>query len=284
MVARRPKPSPRRGPVHHPVLRGPDRLAAGVPSGSSMADREGCGKDACADTTHVLYTGRSIICAPLSKDCDEEMRKRITAALMAGARFFHLANIRRPRASSFLGGRPTVRGLGGSQNCGVSEATLTLPKRDRVQLLRQQCHLGSRTSNAVAAGSGSGSCPTTSTATATATPIFGTGSGNTRRSASARDQRLGSSLGGTGPARQAPRLHVPSGMGPCSWEASSLPARLAIPAGPTATAKHPSKQPAQCETSSPITHTKVSGQPIQKADFQQFIQEDKTVHDLFVRR
>jgi hypothetical protein len=57
-------------------------------------NREGCGKDTCADVTHVLYTGRSIICAPLSKDCDEEMRKRITSALLAGARFFHLANMK----------------------------------------------------------------------------------------------------------------------------------------------------------------------------------------------
>ncbi|MCF7730235.1 MAG: hypothetical protein K9N23_01045 [Akkermansiaceae bacterium] len=57
-------------------------------------NREGCGKDTCADLTHLAYTGRSIICAPLSKECDDEMRKRITSALLAGSRFFHLANMK----------------------------------------------------------------------------------------------------------------------------------------------------------------------------------------------
>ena len=56
-----------------------------------VGNREGYGKDTCADLTHIAYTGRSIICAPLSKDCDDEMRKRITSALMSGSRFFHLA-------------------------------------------------------------------------------------------------------------------------------------------------------------------------------------------------
>jgi len=57
-------------------------------------NREGSGKDTCADVAHNLYTGRNVTGAPLSKDCDDEMRKRITSALMQGARFFHLANMK----------------------------------------------------------------------------------------------------------------------------------------------------------------------------------------------
>ena len=57
-------------------------------------NREGSGKDTCADVTHNLYTGRNVTGAPLSKDGDEEMRKRITSALLQGARFFHLANMK----------------------------------------------------------------------------------------------------------------------------------------------------------------------------------------------
>ena len=57
-------------------------------------NREGSGKDTCADVTHNLYTGRNVTGAPLSKDCEDEMRKRITSALIQGARFFHLANMK----------------------------------------------------------------------------------------------------------------------------------------------------------------------------------------------
>ena len=57
-------------------------------------NREGSGKDTCADVTHNLYTGRNVTGAPLSKEGDDEMRKRITAALIQGARFFHLANMK----------------------------------------------------------------------------------------------------------------------------------------------------------------------------------------------
>ena len=57
-------------------------------------NREGCGKDTCADLTHILYTGSSVIGAPLSKGSDDELRKRITSALKCVRQFFHLANLK----------------------------------------------------------------------------------------------------------------------------------------------------------------------------------------------
>ena len=89
-------------------------------------NREGCGKDTCADVTHVLYTGRSVVCAPLSKDCDEEMRKRITSALMAGARFFHLANMKGHVRYASLEAATDNSGVWEDRKLGVSE-TLVLP-------------------------------------------------------------------------------------------------------------------------------------------------------------
>lgn len=89
-------------------------------------NREGCGKDTCADVTHVLYTGRSIICAPLSKDCDEEMRKRITSALLSGARFFHLANMKGHIRYASLEAATDNSGVWEDRRLGVSE-TLVLP-------------------------------------------------------------------------------------------------------------------------------------------------------------
>ncbi len=89
-------------------------------------NREGCGKDTCADVTHVLYTGRSIICAPLSKDCDEEMRKRITSALLAGARFFHLANMKGHVRYSALEAATDNSGVWEDRRLGQSE-NLILP-------------------------------------------------------------------------------------------------------------------------------------------------------------
>lgn len=89
-------------------------------------NREGCGKDTCADVTHVLYTGRSIICAPLSKDCDEEMRKRITSALLSGARFFHLANMKGHVRYASLEAATDNSGTWEDRRLGVSE-TLVLP-------------------------------------------------------------------------------------------------------------------------------------------------------------
>jgi DNA polymerase-1 len=89
-------------------------------------NREGCGKDTCADIAHVLYTGRSIICAPLSKDCDEEMRKRITSALMSGSRFFHLANMKGHIRYASLEAATDNSGVWEDRRLGVSE-TLRLP-------------------------------------------------------------------------------------------------------------------------------------------------------------
>lgn len=89
-------------------------------------NREGCGKDTCADATHLLYTGRSIICAPLSKNCDEEMRKRITAALLAGSRFFHLANMKGHVRYASLEAATDNSGVWEDRRLGVSE-TLFLP-------------------------------------------------------------------------------------------------------------------------------------------------------------
>lgn len=89
-------------------------------------NREGCGKDTCADVAHVLYTGRSVICAPLSKDCDEEMRKRITSALTAGARFFHLANMKGHIRYASLEAATDNSGVWEDRKLGVSE-TLVLP-------------------------------------------------------------------------------------------------------------------------------------------------------------
>jgi len=89
-------------------------------------NREGCGKDTCADITHVLYTGRSIMCAPLSKDSDEEMRKRITSALRAGSRFFHLANMKGHIRYASLEAATDNSGVWEDRLLGVNE-TLTLP-------------------------------------------------------------------------------------------------------------------------------------------------------------
>lgn len=89
-------------------------------------NREGCGKDSCADVTHLAYTGRSIICAPLSKECDDEMRKRITSALLAGSRFFHLANMKGHVRYASLEAATDDSGVWEDRRLGVSE-TITLP-------------------------------------------------------------------------------------------------------------------------------------------------------------
>ncbi len=89
-------------------------------------NREGCGKDTCADVTHMVYAGRSIICAPLSKDCDEEMRKRITSALLSGARFAHFANMKGHINYSSLEAATDNSGVWEDRRLGVSE-TLVLP-------------------------------------------------------------------------------------------------------------------------------------------------------------
>ena len=89
-------------------------------------NREGCGKDTCADITHIAYTGRSIICAPLSKECDDEMRKRITSALLAASRFFHLANMKGHVRYASLEAATDDSGVWEDRRLGVSE-TITLP-------------------------------------------------------------------------------------------------------------------------------------------------------------
>jgi len=58
------------------------------------ANRERCGKDFYAQIPCILFLGRKVIFAPPTKDSDEEMRKRITTALMANARMVHFANIK----------------------------------------------------------------------------------------------------------------------------------------------------------------------------------------------
>jgi DNA polymerase-1 len=58
------------------------------------ANRERCGKDFFAQIPCILFLGRKVIFAPPTKDSDEEMRKRITTALMANARMVHFANIK----------------------------------------------------------------------------------------------------------------------------------------------------------------------------------------------
>ena len=58
------------------------------------ANRERCGKDYFAQVACLLYVGRKIIFPPITKDAEEELRKRITTALMANARFIHFSNLK----------------------------------------------------------------------------------------------------------------------------------------------------------------------------------------------
>ena len=58
------------------------------------ANRERCGKDFFAQIPCIVFLGRKVVFAPPTKDSDEEMRKRITTALMANARMIHFANIK----------------------------------------------------------------------------------------------------------------------------------------------------------------------------------------------
>ena len=58
------------------------------------ANRERCGKDYLAQVTFLTYLGRQVIFPPPSRDCDEELRKRITTALIACARHMHFANLK----------------------------------------------------------------------------------------------------------------------------------------------------------------------------------------------
>ena len=57
-------------------------------------NRPGTGKDTCAGLALVLYTGRAVSGAPISKDNEEEMRKRITTTILSGSPFLHFANVK----------------------------------------------------------------------------------------------------------------------------------------------------------------------------------------------
>lgn len=54
----------------------------------------GIGKDTFASLVQVVHTGRESIGAPLGKHNDDELRKRITSMLRAGARQIHFANLK----------------------------------------------------------------------------------------------------------------------------------------------------------------------------------------------
>ncbi|MEI6713512.1 MAG: DNA polymerase [Verrucomicrobiota bacterium] len=59
-----------------------------------VANRPRCGKDYFAQIPSILFHGRKIVCPPLSSDSDDEMRKRITTALMQGSPMLHFANFK----------------------------------------------------------------------------------------------------------------------------------------------------------------------------------------------
>ncbi|MEM6914914.1 MAG: DNA polymerase [Verrucomicrobiota bacterium] len=59
-----------------------------------MANQPRVGKDAVAYVSIVLYTGVELTSPPLSKENDDEMRKRITSSLWTGARFLHFPNMK----------------------------------------------------------------------------------------------------------------------------------------------------------------------------------------------
>ncbi len=59
-----------------------------------VGNREGCGKDTCASLAFMIYMGRAVISAPLAKGSDDEMRKRITSAMMSGHQSYHFANMK----------------------------------------------------------------------------------------------------------------------------------------------------------------------------------------------
>jgi DNA polymerase I-like protein with 3'-5' exonuclease and polymerase domains len=58
------------------------------------ANVQGSGKEICAGVGQVVHTGRMSIGAPLGKQNDDELRKRITSLLRAGVRQIHFANMK----------------------------------------------------------------------------------------------------------------------------------------------------------------------------------------------
>lgn len=59
-----------------------------------MANQPRVGKDTLANLVVVTYTGRETNAPPLKKEAEDEMRKRITSSLRAGAAFIHFANLK----------------------------------------------------------------------------------------------------------------------------------------------------------------------------------------------
>jgi hypothetical protein len=74
-----------------PFFRGIIGYSEPVPCWFFNANRPRCGKDYLAGITQITYEGFAFEDAALGDD-PEETRKRITAGLMAGRRFFHFAN------------------------------------------------------------------------------------------------------------------------------------------------------------------------------------------------
>jgi hypothetical protein len=74
-----------------PFFRGIIGYSEPVPCWFYSANRARCGKDYLAGITQIAYEGFPFEDAALGDD-SEETRKRITAGLLAGRRFFHFAN------------------------------------------------------------------------------------------------------------------------------------------------------------------------------------------------
>ncbi|MEN8713507.1 MAG: DNA polymerase [Verrucomicrobiales bacterium] len=67
---------------------------AKVPLFIFMANQPRVGKDTLANLVVVTYTGRETNAPPLKKEAEDEMRKRITSSLRAGAAFVHFPNMK----------------------------------------------------------------------------------------------------------------------------------------------------------------------------------------------
>lgn len=110
-----------------PYVRGIIGWTARVPLWLFIANRPRAGKDYLSGVVIILYTGEPQEDAPLEKG-SEETRKRITAALMSGRSFMHLANCQGHINDASLIGAITarmirVRNLGST----AAEADLELP-------------------------------------------------------------------------------------------------------------------------------------------------------------
>jgi hypothetical protein len=74
-----------------PFFRGIIGYSEAVPAWLFNANRPRCGKDYLAGVTQIVYEGFAFEDAAIGDEADET-RKRITAGLLAGRRFFHFAN------------------------------------------------------------------------------------------------------------------------------------------------------------------------------------------------